>query len=655
MYRHRPTLRSGGGSTPPAANASAMKSTTLALTVALGGALLSPSSALAASAPDRGVAWEPRPLSKPLYGTKAPDEDPETQQHFVEGHDGTRLYVETWLPKKAGGRVPPKKIPTILIMTPYVKQGVEEYPAGGESPSFIQYMTARGYAVAQHHVRGTGESGGCLEQTGKNQWDDGARVVEYLGRDAPWSNGKVGMYGISYDAETQISTAGFGDRKRLKYLKAIIPAASVGSQYDWNFMDGVNWVGQPLFGNTGYLAGVSLYPGVIPAPQHYPEKMECQDEVMGESANISGDYTEYWKDRELRQGAPNVKAATLYVHGLRDFNVQDITAQGWFNRLPKSTPHKGLFGVWNHAFPALHTSVEPLWARADWYAMVVAWYDRYLKGLDTAVERWPDVQIQDSTGQWWELPEYPNTGGPMGHLGLSADGVLGASRPRGETSYTEQLAPDTTRQGEYAVFETRKLTAPLHVTGQPMLNLWVVSDKDDGHVTASLEVIDRDGQPLRHEGSRREYHATYGARSLQHLEPMRRGWFEQAESVPLEAGTPTRVILRFLPTDLVVPKGGSLRLTVSGGVRYAKGGFQPSGTGARITVLHDCDYPSRLRFRMPDPKARLLNVLETDEGSIEKPNFSKLKSNPARIGRRDARGLASQRVCGAPPRALPFQ
>lgn len=56
-------------------------------------------------------------------------------------------------------------------------------------------------------MRGTGESGGCLEQTAQNQIDDGGRVIEYLGRDAPWSNGRVGMYGASYDAETQICWA----------------------------------------------------------------------------------------------------------------------------------------------------------------------------------------------------------------------------------------------------------------------------------------------------------------------------------------------------------------------------------------------------------------------------------------------------------------
>ncbi len=138
-------------------------------------------STAALSAPDKGVAFVPKPASKAVFDTRTPDEDPELQRVFVAGDDGVDLYVETWLPKqKPGGPAVPKKIPTILIMTPYVVEGAERYPKG-QLPSIIEYFTQRGYAVSQHHVRGTGESGGCLEQTAANQIADGANVVQYLG------------------------------------------------------------------------------------------------------------------------------------------------------------------------------------------------------------------------------------------------------------------------------------------------------------------------------------------------------------------------------------------------------------------------------------------------------------------------------------------
>lgn len=622
----------------------------VALALSILASSFAPSAANALSAPDKGTAWQPKPVSKALYGTKSPDEDPDRQRHYVEGHDGTDLYVETWLPEAKDGNTPPPKIPTILIMTPYVSQGVEEYPEAQDPhlPGFIDYYTARGYAVAQHHVRGTGESGGCLEQTAENQIKDGAYVVEYLGKDAPWSNGRVGMYGASYDAETQISTAGGGDPDEVKYLKAIIPTASVGSQYDWNFMDGVPWSGQPAAGNTSYLAGVSLIPGSQPAPQNYVEKLECQDEVMLSSADQSGDFTEYWQKREYRPDAPKVEAATLMVHGLRDFNVQDITLAGWFDHLAKTTPHKGLFGVWNHAFPARHNSVEPLWARDDWYDMVTAWFDRYLKGKDTGVEKWPAVQVQSSTGQWWAVKEFPTIGGRVGQLALGPNGSLGKRRVKGSTVYTEQLAIGEPTAGESAVFQTPKLRKALHITGQPILDLWLMSGSDDAHVAVELEVLGADGEPMTHDGSRNEAVATYGVRSIQHRKRMRRGWFAQKDGEPIPPDEPLNVPIRFLPTDLIVPKGGRLRLTVSGSVAYSKGESMPSAAGSEITILHDCNRPSTLRFLMPKRKAKLLNVRERDEAG------KKLSSKPARVGNRTGRRIATRNVCGKKPKRVDF-
>ncbi len=618
---------------------------TVLVLLVLGSVLTGLVPARAASVPDKGVAWIPRPRSQPLYGTKRPDEAPKRQQTFVSAADEVDLFVETWLPAAKRGNKPPKKIPTILIMTPYVVEGQEEYPGDPEHPGFIEYFTARGYAVSQAHVRGTGESGGCLEQTAASQIDDGARVIEYLGRDAPWTNGRVGMFGVSYDAETQISTAGLGPPGRLKYLKAIVPIASVGSQYDWNFMDGVPWTGQPLIGNAGYLAAVSALPGQRLAPQHYPEKADCQDEILLASADTSGDYTDFWREREYRPGAPKVKAATLMVHGLRDFNVQPITLAGFFDHLPSTTPHKGLFGVWNHALPDDHQFVEVGWEREDWLDMLTAWYDRYLKRLPTGVESWPDVQVQSSTGQWWEVDEYPTTGGPSGHLVLGLKGELGSAKPEGTSVFQEQILP-ILPVNDRLVFQTPPMTAPLHLTGQPVLDLWVKSSQPDAHIGVELEVLGKDGFPIYHRGG--EAVATYGVRSMQHIEPMHRGWFEQAEAKAFPVDDPTQVLIRFLPTDLEVPKGGILSLTVSGTVSYSKGESLPSGADSTITILHDCEHMSALRFLMPARRARLLNVLEADEGS-KRP-----RSRPERMGLRDGDGLASAPVCGQKPRRVDF-
>lgn len=582
----------------------------------------------------KGQVFEPTPQSRPLYGTQEPSEDPDRQRALVEAADGVDLYVETWLPAPQAGRTPPKRIPTVLIMTPYVKQGVRRY--GEPRGDAIEHFTQRGYAVAQAHVRGTGESGGCLEQTAAKQIDDGARVVEYLGRDAPWSNGAVGMYGISYDAETQISVAGLGDKARTTYLKAIVPAATVAGQYEYSHADGVPFAGQALLSNAAYLGLTSAKPGETSGPVQYAEKTPCQPEVMANSLNPTGDVGPYWMAREYRGGASRITAATLQVHGLADFNVQPSALAGFFDRLPASTPHKGLFGVWDHNFSNAHSNVAPDWARADWFPMVTAWYDRWLKGLKTGVERWPTVQVQASDGSWRAERDFPGTGGPVGQLALAADGTLGTTTPTGSTSFTETVDAGVS-------FTTHALRAPLHLTGQPVLDLWLTTDRPDGHVAARVTVLGPDGEPLVHDGGNAETHATYGLRSLQHLEPVRENWFRQSAPVLPPVDEPVRVQVRFLPTDLVVPVGGRLQVTVAGSLDSPRASL-PSGTAATLTLLHDCEHLSALRFLLADPKAPALEVREVDqEGRL---------TAPAPKRRVVDGGVASAKVCGRAPERL---
>lgn len=586
-------------------------------------ALYAATGAQAASAPDRGTAFEPTPVSQALYGTA-----PSTQKHWVIARDSVRLFVETWLPAVKDGNEPPVRMPTILVATPYASQGVSRYE-GLQPDDLVPYFTARGYAVAITHVRGTGESGGCLEQTAANQIDDTARVIEYLGRDAPWTDGNVGMYGKSYDGETQVSVAGLGGEARTRYLKAIVPIASVAGQYEYSNMDGVPFAGQAALSNAGYLALTSLMPGETTPqqPTQMAEKLTCVPELSVMAADPTGDMNPVWAAREYRPGAKNITAATLWVHGLVDFNVLPVGISAFFDRLPASTPKAGVFGVWQHEYPDAHANTEPAWERRDFFPMVLAWYDRYLKGLDSGVESWPVVQVQDNTGQWRAEPEWPrNDGAPVGQLALGSPFRLGGE---------PQLIASYKAGTRDAVFETAALTAPLHISGVAVADLWLQTLSPTAQVVARIEVVGADGKVLAHS-------VTHGARSLRHLDPMPDGYFAQTTGRVPPLGTPVRVPVKFLPSDIVVPAGGRLRLTVGGGPRGVRT-ILATGAGSDVTILTDCEHPSALRFEMPRPDSALLNVREKDEGT------RLLTDRPAATGTRDGGGLASAPVCGRAP------
>ncbi len=72
----------------------------------------------------------------------------------------------------------------------------------------------------------------------------------------------------------------------------------------------------------------------------------------------------------------------------------------------------------------------------------------------------------------------------------------------------------------------------------------------------------------------------------------------------------------------------------------------PSGIRPTITLLHDCEHPSALRFLMPTPGAALLDVREADEGTLSAPEgVQRLE---------DGGGTATASLCGSEPERLPI-
>jgi predicted acyl esterase len=573
--------------------------------------------AAASSAPDAGRAFAPPALPEARYAVG------ERQVRIVEAADGVDLYTETWLPAATDGATPPDKLPVVVQYSPYSARGAPE------NAQRMELLVTRGYAYTQAHVRGSGGSGGCIEQTADHEVDDGARVIEDAGKLAPWASGRVGMYGISYRGGTQIATATGPDRSRLSALKAIVVGAPVASAYEFFAHDGVPHLAQ---GSVNVLAYSLALSSPWESPDKLPERPGCQPPILAGAADPSGDFSEHFAARDHTRHLERLTAATLMWHGHADTRVSPHGQIGLFDGLPAGVPKHGLFGVWEHEHPDAYRSGTPQpradWERADWDAMVVAWYERYLRGRRNGVARWPAAEVQGTDGQWRTAADWPRKpGGLTRELRLGPGGVLGAVEPSGATSYTEAGAPDVSAPGyayppgTAAVFETPPLAGRLELYGMPRLDLWVSLDKPDAHVAVKLEAVDASGARTMPEAR------TIGARSMQHRAPFQAGRFRQAHGVPAPVGTPFRVLVRLDPTDLVVPQGGRLRLTITGSVQafdgldglsegagaFLQGPSAPSGSATRVTVLHSCPNRSVLRFTVPGRRSRLLDVREADQ------------------------------------------
>ena len=156
-------------------------------------------------------------------------------EHMVPMRDGVKLMTSVFIPRDAT-----KTYPMLMKRTPYnvAPYGEDKYPAKlGPSEHFVK----AGYIFVNQDVRGRFASEGEFLQvtphianktkpTDVDESSDTRDTIDWLLKNIPQHNGRVGMYGISYPGF--YAAAGMIDAHPA--LKAVSPQAPVG---DWYFDD----------------------------------------------------------------------------------------------------------------------------------------------------------------------------------------------------------------------------------------------------------------------------------------------------------------------------------------------------------------------------------------------------------------------------------
>ncbi|HCS48117.1 MAG TPA: hypothetical protein DIW61_07635, partial [Candidatus Aminicenantes bacterium] len=125
-----------------------------------------------------------KPPSPPTF-------DVALEEAWIPMADGVRLAADLWRPKGPGDR---GRFPVLLEYLPYRKTEGR----GGSYPLYAWFVR-RGYVVARVDIRGTGNSEGTLipYEYSEIEQRDGEQVIAWLACQ-PFSNGNVGMFGISW-------------------------------------------------------------------------------------------------------------------------------------------------------------------------------------------------------------------------------------------------------------------------------------------------------------------------------------------------------------------------------------------------------------------------------------------------------------------------
>ena len=163
--------------------------------------------------------------------------------------DGTKLAARLWLP----GDAEEHPVPAILEYIPYRRRDSTRDGNDRVHP----YFAAHGYACLRVDIRGSGDSDGViLDEYLKQEQDDAVEIIAWIAAQ-PWSNGNVGMMGISWGGFNSLQVAA----RRPPALRAIITVCSTDDRYadDMHYMGGC-----PLTGTLEW--GASFFSRMARAP-----------------------------------------------------------------------------------------------------------------------------------------------------------------------------------------------------------------------------------------------------------------------------------------------------------------------------------------------------------------------------------------------------
>jgi uncharacterized protein len=337
--------------------------------------------------------------------------------------DRTRLFADIYRPAAPG------RYPVLLQRTPYDK-------SAGRA-QFLDAIRAaeQGYAVVVQDTRGRytseGEFGPFLSDI-----QDGYDTVEWCAAE-PWSNGRVGMYGISYVGATQWLAAIAAP----PHLRAIIPGMTAADYHDgWVYRGGALMLAFNASWTAQFLAAPQLRRLGLSPEQRRAEEAQLMKALDHLRATLSHlplaelpllrrdnlapyfydwlahpEADDYWERCSIAAHHDRVRVPALNVGGWYDLfpagplvNFAGIRAQG---ATESARRHQHLIvGPWLHAFPppAISGQRNFGWeASLVWGEVQFRWFDYWLKDIDTGVADEAPVRLFVMNQGWREESEWP--------------------------------------------------------------------------------------------------------------------------------------------------------------------------------------------------------------------------------------------------------
>ncbi len=373
-----------------------------------------------------------RNLSPPQY-TRVRDDDV-----AVPMRDGVTLLADVHRPAEPG------RYPVLIAASPYPRQ-IQDLgaPFGFIEAGVSDYFVPRGYVHVIANLRGTGGSGGTFGFFDAQERRDMHDLVEWAA-DQPWSDGNVGMIGLSYFAMTQLEAA----VEQPAHLKAIFPLGVTVDAFEFASHHGLvsaSFV-TPFFSMVGMTSGhgnklwrstlmnAARHLLQVPSIHKSFATMNGEAAVTGLKLLLKLHHDPHpWDD---------LWRAIVVEHPLRDdwwdernliplldrVNVPVYLGCDWQN-VPLHLP--SIFKGYTALTSSPHVRLVMLgeygltWPWESLHVEALAWFDHWLKGADTGILDGPRVRYVLPEAEGWHTADaWPIAGTAHQALALRADGVL---------------------------------------------------------------------------------------------------------------------------------------------------------------------------------------------------------------------------------------
>lgn len=425
---------------------------------------------------------------------------------WITLNDGTRLSVSYYLPQTGSAHA---KFPVLLEMLPYRKDDLSKAWAH----PLYDYFASQGIALAKVDIRGTGSSSGQTpsREYSSQEIGDAVEIISALSA-MPWSNGNVGMWGISWGGFNAIQVA----LRKPPALKAILAAHASDDLFknDVHFNDGI-------FGIDEYILSINHMTGFMQSPDYavndayFINRFDREPwlfETLRNSVN-----NEFWTRGSLNRQYQELDIPVYLIGGLLD---------GYRDTLPKvlenaDVPVRAVLGPWPHAWPN-SAAPGPTW---EWREDAANWWKYWLQ--PSAVKktefeensfrffqrRGSEAESSASPlleGDWfaspWPLPKrhketltlYPSIGKSLTAKAKQPTEVplrriASSGIDLGEW-WGELLGDMAETDNESLVFDSPPLDDSVTLLGLPIVKILAASDANDGHWIIRLEDVSPEGE-----------------------------------------------------------------------------------------------------------------------------------------------------------------